>query len=399
MWDGPASAREVARIVAEYRRQWGGLPYEKYVFFNLLTESGGGLEHRNSAWLGASRWAWSNTQEAPETSAGSGEPRPRRASRLSWLGLVSHEYFHVWNVKRLRPVELGPFDYESEVYTRSLWLAEGVTSYYGPLALRRAGISTRAQFLRSMSTAIGQLQNAPGRLVAPVESLSYDAWIKLYRPNENSSNTSVSYYTKGQVIGFVLDATIRKLTGGARSLDEVMKIAFERFGGARGYTPAEFRALAGEVAGADLGAWFQRVLETTEEIDYAEALDWYGLRFRAAGSPRILTGITATTTSGRIVVTGLRRATPGYDAGFNVDDEILAVNGYRVRAEQWPARLESYPPGSTVEVLVARRDRLMTLKLPILSDKPPSWSLEPDPGATGAQKARLTAWLEPSAPR
>ncbi|MBI4875496.1 MAG: M61 family metallopeptidase [Acidobacteria bacterium] len=394
MWDGPASARDAARIVAEYNRQWGGLPYDRYVFFNLLLESGGGLEHKNSTWLGASRWAYGNTQDPPESAPGSGEARSRTPNRLSWLGLVSHEYFHVWNVKRLRPAELGPFDYENEVYTRSLWLAEGVTSYYGPLALRRAGLSARDQYLRSLSGTIAQLQTAPGRLAAPVESLSYDAWIKLYRPNENSTNTGISYYTKGAVIGFLLDAKIRKASNGARSLDDVMKDAFARYGGARGYTPGEFRALAG----AEFGPWFRKALETTEELDYSEALDWYGLRFktepqRPGAAPRILTGIATSAASGRIRVTGLRRGTPGYDSGLNVDDEILAVDGYRVRPEQWPARLAGYKPGETVEVLVARRDRLMNIALAIVADQPASWSLEVRPDATEEQKAHRKAWL------
>ncbi|MBI5282577.1 MAG: M61 family metallopeptidase [Candidatus Solibacter usitatus] len=398
MWDGPASARDVAKIVAEYSRQWGGLPYEKYVFFNMIVESGGGLEHKNSTWLGASRWAYGNTQEAPENPAAVGERSGRRPSRLGWLGLVSHEYFHLWNVKRLRPVELGPFDYENEVYTRSLWLAEGVTSYYGPLALRRAGLSTREQFLRSMGQTIGQLQKTPGRLVTPVESASFNAWIQLYRPNENSPNTAISYYTKGDVVGFLLDAKIRKATGGAKSLDDAMKLAYARYGGARGYTPEQFRAVCNEVARADFGAWFKNALETTEELDYKEVLEWYGLRFRpeparGGGAPRILTGISANTASGRIVVSGLRRGTAGYDAGLNVDDEILAVSGYRVRAEQWPSRLENYKPGETVDLLISRRDKLMTLKMPVVGDKPQAWGLEVRPDATEEQKGRLKGWL------
>ncbi|MGJ5813918.1 M61 family metallopeptidase [Paludibaculum fermentans] len=398
MWDGPASARDVAKIVAEYSRQWGGLPYDKYVFFNMITESGGGLEHKNSTWMGTSRWAYGNTQDPPEipggAPAGAGNRRP---NRVGWLGLVSHEYFHLWNVKRLRPVELGPFDYENETYTRSLWLAEGVTSYYGPLALRRSGLSTQPQLLRAMSGAIGQLQTTPGRLVTPAESASYNAWIQLYRPNENTSNTAISYYTKGQVIGFILDAKVRKATNGAKSLDDVLKLAFERYSGAKGYTPEQFRAVASEVAGVDLKSFFKNALETTEELDYTEALDWYGLRFRPQagrnGPPRIVTGVTTGTAAGRIVVSRLQRGTAAYDAGLNVDDEILAVNGYRVRAEQWPSRLDNYKPGDTVDLLVARRDKLMTFKLPIVTDEAKTWALEVKADASDEQKAHLKSWL------
>lgn len=382
MWDGPASARDVAKIVAEYSRMWGGLPYEKYVFFNMLTGSGGGLEHRNSTWLNSSPWVW----------AGAGSAN--RPAKLGWLGLVSHEYIHLWNVKRLRPVELGPFDFENEVYTRSLWLAEGVTSYYGPLALARAGLSSEAQFLSAMSGTISQLQTTPGRLAHPVESASFDAWIKLYRPNENSTNTTISYYTKGAVIGLLLDARIRRLTGGAKSLDDVMVLAYKRYGGPRGFTPEEFRRTASEVAGADLGAWFKDALETTKELDYSELLDYYGLRFRApANEKSIVTGATVSTGTERILVTRIQRDTAAWTAGLNVNDEIIAVNGYRLRPGQWPARLDYYKEQKQVKLLVARRDLLMTIDFPIAIEAPPSWTLEAAPGATAEQKARLKALL------
>ncbi len=177
---------------------WGELPYRKYVFLNLLTEGSGGLEHRNSVCLMTSRWATPHAQGLP----------------LGWLGLVSHEFFHVWNIKRLRPVELGPFDYEHENYTRSLWIVEGITDYYGPLTVRRAGLSATEEYLASLSEAIHTLQSTPGRLVQSAEQASWDAWIKLYRPDENSVNTTISYYTKGAVVGWLLDARIRHATSG-----------------------------------------------------------------------------------------------------------------------------------------------------------------------------------------
>lgn len=393
-WDGPASAKDVARIVAEYSRMWGGLPYEKYIFFNMLIESGGGLEHRNSTWLNASRWAYAGVDDTPPGGADPSAPRARRPTRQGWLGLVSHEYIHLWNVKRLRPVELGPFDFENEVYSRSLWLAEGVTSYYGPLALARAKLSNQSQLLRAMSGAIAQLQTTPGRLVQPVESASFDAWIKLYRPNENSANTSISYYTKGQVIGFVLDAKIRKLTAGARSLDDVMVLAYKRYAGPTGFSPEQFRQTASEVAGSDLSAWFRNVLETTNELDYSEALDWYGLRFRPA-SPlnSIVTGATVSAASGRLIVTRVERGTPASTAGLNVNDEIIAVEDNRLRNDQWPSFLDYFKDRKQVKLLINRRDRLITLDLPIAQQPAPSWSLEVKPEATVEQKANLNALL------
>ncbi len=240
----------------------GILSYEHYLFLNMITEARGGLEHRASSLLMTSRW----------------QMRARKGY-LDWLTLVSHELFHAWNVKRRRPVELGPFDYERAVHTRSLWVAEGLTAYYGALLVHRAGLSTRDEYLSELSSEIRDLQTTPGRLVQSVEQASYDAWTKYYRRNENSSNTTVSYYTKGAVIGFLLDAKIRRTTGGASKLDDALRLAYERFSGDRGFTPAEFRKTVEDAAAThvDIDPWFVETLETPAELDYREALDWFGL--------------------------------------------------------------------------------------------------------------------------
>jgi len=192
---------------------------------------------------------------------------------------VSHEYFHAMNVKRLRPVELGPFDYEAAPTTPSLWISEGLTTYFGDLMVARAGIAGPAQFLGWMSALIGQLQDTPGRLVQTLSESSLDVW-----NSENSAvgmdrATTVSYYTKGPVVGFLLDAKIRRMTHGRRSLDDVMRAAYATYSGARGFTPMQFQRVASTVAEVDLTDWFHRVLDTTEELDYDELLAWYGLRF------------------------------------------------------------------------------------------------------------------------
>src|SRR6187401_319904 len=235
VFDGAMAARDLEAIVRECRRMWGFLPYDQYVFFNLLTESSGGLEHKNSATLMASRWATRT-----------------RGAYVSWLELASHEFLHAWNVKRLRPVELGPFNYEREVPTKSLWIAEGITDYYGDLAVARAGFASRDELLAGLSGRIEELQTSPGRLVQSAELASYDAWVRYYRPDENSNNVSISYYTKGALLGFLLDAKVRKATGGKRSLDDVMIAAYQKYSGERGYTPAEFRSVAEQTTGVSL---------------------------------------------------------------------------------------------------------------------------------------------------
>ena len=381
IFDGEMAARDLAIIVREHRRMWGSLPYDKYVFFNMLTlangSAGGGLEHKNSTVL--MDWRFATRTRQPY---------------LSWLELASHEYFHVWNVKRLRPVELGPFDYEKENHTRSLWIAEGITDYYAELAVHRAGLSTRDEYLTALSNKIDELQTTPGRLVQPVDLASFDAWIKYYRPDENSPNVAVSYYTKGAVLGFLLDAHIRKATGGAKSLDDVMRAAFEKYSGARGYSPDEFRAVAEQVSGANLKAFWQRGVETASELDYAEALDTFGLRFRpATPTGRAFLGVTTRNDAGRMLVAQVRRDTPAYVAGLNVDDEILAFDEFRVRPDRLDNRVEQYKPGDKVSLLIARRDQLQRVDVTLGAEPTREWRLEAAPSATEAQRQQMAKWL------
>ena len=385
VWNGPLSARDAEKLVHAHWRMWGGdLPYDQYLFINMLTQAGGGLEHRNSTVLMADRWSTRS-----------------RKSYLDWLRLVSHEYFHVWNVKRLRPAELGPFDYEREVYTKNLWVAEGVTAYYTELGVRRAGLCNDSEFFEALSGLIRRLQTTPGRLVHPLEMASYDAWIKLYRSDENTANTTISYYTKGAVVAFLLDAGIRRATDNARSLDDMLRLAYIRHAGKMGFTREQFRSLAEEIAGLPLGTWFVTALETTEELDYTEALDWLGLRFAPAKSPcsRGWIGLETHVAAGRLLISQILRNTPGWHAGFNVGDEILAVNNDRVLPPQWKRRIQQYQAGERVSILVSRRERLRRLAVTLEAEPLDVWKLEPHPDAGEAQRARRTAWLAgPGAP-
>jgi predicted metalloprotease with PDZ domain len=384
VFDGARAARDLATVVGEHLRMWGTLPYEKYLFLNMLTlpgDGGGGLEHRNSTMLMTSRWATGT-----------------RRAYLGWLELASHEFFHAWNVKRLRPAELGPFNYEEEVLTRSLWIAEGFTEYYAALAVHRAGLSTREEFLDGLSNLIEELQATPGRLVQSVEQASFDAWIKYYRPDENSPNVAISYYTKGAVIAFLLDARVRTATRGAKTLDDVMRAAYQRFSGAQGFTPDEFRAVTESVAGVSLSAFWDAAVAGREELDYREALATFGLRFRPGEAPRpdrpgrAWLGVATRADAGRLMVTEVRRGTPAEAAGLNVDDEILAINGFRVRPDQLAARLEQYASGASMTLLVARRDQVLTLEGRFGAEPPRQWRLEVDPSAAAAEGQR-TRWL------
>ena len=361
VFDGARAAQDLARVVHEDARLWGGLPYNEYLFLNLLTGGGGGMEHSNSTAIMSSRWS----------------TRTHRAY-LRWLDLASHEFFHTWNVKRLRPAELTPGEYETEPYTTSLGIAEGFTSYYGPLIVHRAGLCSEEEWLASLSRIIAELQTTPGRLVQSLSQSSFDTWIKFYHPDENSMNTAVSYYTKGAVAGFLLDARIRTATHGGKSLDDVMRLALARNPAGRGYAPAAFRAAASEVAGTDLTGWFARVFDSAAELDYREALDWFGLRF-AGESPGGLAWLGADTAveDGRLLVKHIPRSTPAYDAGLDTGDEIVGFDDFRVRPSDWERQLANYRPGDQITLLVARRGRLVHVPVTLGREPASSWVLEP----------------------
>jgi len=267
-WNGAEAASRLQRIADAHHSLFGFLPFKKYVFLNAFRRGAGGLEHLNSTLLTTS-------------------PATQAAPTLRWLKFASHEYFHSINVKRLRPIELGPFNYERPPRTPSLWISEGLTSYYGDLAVTRSGIGTPEDFLAGMSANIGQLQGSPGRLVQTLEQSSLGVWENSNSGIGGDAKTTVSYYVKGCVVGFLLDAKIRRLTGGSRSLDDVMRTAYGRYSGKRGFKPGEFQQVASEVARDNLSRFFKRAVSSTEELDYSEMLEWFGLRFVPQEGPRI----------------------------------------------------------------------------------------------------------------
>jgi predicted metalloprotease with PDZ domain len=377
--DADRVAADTRKIAEAGARVMGGrVDYPHYYFLNMIVEASGGLEHKNSFLVMTNRFT----------------TRTRR-SYIGYLSLVAHEYFHNWNIKRLRPVELGPFDYENEVYTKGLWIGEGFTDYYATLLVKRPGLSTRDEFFEEMTGHIEAVQTTPGRLVTSAAMSSFDTWIKQYRPDENTPNTTINYYPKGAVIAFLLDARIRAATNGAKSLDDAMRLAYERYSGAKGYMIDQFYQAMSDTAGTDLRPWFARTVESADELDYTEALEWFGLRFRPVDprASRAWFGVATRNDGGRLVVSQVRRDTPALAAGLNVDDEILAIDDVRVRADGLPARLDQYRPGDKVSLLVARRDRLVRLELTFGNEPQRAWRLEPSPDANDEQKKRLSQWL------
>src|SRR5688572_4660445 len=275
-YDPERMKRDVQKIVETSVELMGGeIPYRDYTFIlHLGANTGGGLEHLNSTALGFPRFGFKiQTGDRATSASPTASGTPERDYR-GFLSLVSHEFFHLWNVKRIRPDVLGPFDYTQENYTKMLWVAEGITDYYADLFLRRTGLITEGEFLTATARSIQTLQNTPGRQEQSLEESSFDTWIKFYRPDENTINSQVSYYDKGAIVSLLLDLEIRKRSNHAKSLDDVLRYLYtEFFKKNRNYGPADFQKASELMAGASLEDFFSKYVRGKEELNYNAALE------------------------------------------------------------------------------------------------------------------------------
>jgi predicted metalloprotease with PDZ domain len=352
-YDAERVRRDTQRIVETQASMMGDLPYRDYLFIlHAHTSDGGGLEHLNSTSIIFER----NSLRAT-------------AAYQNFLSVVSHELYHVWNVKRIRPDALGPFDYSRENYTRLLWVAEGITDYYGHLMLRRAGIVSDEEYLATLSSMVELVQSKPGRFAMSVEEASFDAWIKYYRPDENSVNSQISYYDKGHLLGLLLDLEIRKLSGGAKSLDDVMRYLYAEFYKKnRNYTPEDFQRAAELAAGASLENFFARYVRGREELDYGASLNTVGLRLGGLDPTkpppeRPAFGADLAQEGDRLVVRRVYSGTAAYDQGLNVGDQIVALDGVRVNQQLFSAKLGEKRPGDVLNLTLFRDDDLRSMSI------------------------------------
>ncbi len=367
---------DTRRIVEVQRDFFGGLPYRHYTFILHLTDGrGGGLEHRNSVSNMLDRWTF----------------RPEQRYER-YLALTSHELFHVWNVKRLRPAPLGPFDYRRENYTRQLWVAEGITSYYDELLLVRAGLLSAGRFREKLAGKILTLQGQPGRRMQSLAQSSFDAWIKFYRPDENSDNSSISYYLKGSLVALLLDMHIRRESGGECSLDDVLRHLYERYPLSGPGIPEDDGILDAleQVTGLrePFAAFYQQYIIGTAELDYAAALacvgvdmEW-GYQRGGPGSAPAWLGLTTRSDAGRLLVAKVNADGPAYAAGVYAGDQLLALDGWRIDAEKLNERLAERAPGETLRLALFRYDQLIEVPVCLTATPPDQLTLrllaEPD---------------------
>ncbi len=411
-------ARDFARACTAHVDLFGAPPpFERYLFQLMVVGDGyGGLEHRASTSLLCSR------DDLPQP----GQANTTDKYRML-LGLASHEYFHAWNVKRIKPAAFLPCDLSREGYTRQLWAFEGITSYYDDLALVRCGLITEGEYLQMLGETVTRVLRGAGRLKQSLAESSFDAWIKFYRPDENTPNAVVSYYTKGALVALALDLTLREATGGARSLDDLMRRLWQDYG-MRGIGVPEGRitTLASEIAGRDLGAFFALAVDGTDDLPLARLLAIVGVKFglrpatgdadrggtpgpratpraepageagaatAAAAAPRAWIGARIAA-DGKVSL--VHDASPARQAGLAAGDQLVAVDGLRFAGSE--ALLASSPPGRVLDVHAFRRDELYQCRL-VLAEAPldTAW-LAVDAEATSESVAARAAWLGGAVP-
>ncbi|QCS50399.1 M61 family metallopeptidase [Picosynechococcus sp. PCC 11901] len=374
---------DTKKIIQTEAKIFGGeLPYDEYMFLLHLSGSGyGGLEHKESCSLNYPRFGFQKSDQYNR-----------------FMQLVAHEFFHLWNVKRIRPKELETFDYETENYTPSLWFAEGVTSYYDLLIPLWAGIYDKAFFLESLSKDITRYLLTPGRLVQPLAESSFDAWIKLYRREAHSNNNQMSYYLKGALVAMLLDLKIRDRHQNQKSLDDVLRIMWEKFGKPEiGFSPAQVEQVISEVAGFDLSDFFHEFLHTTAELPLGAALETFGLQIKPIYTNKDLPylGLTVTDQNNRTLVQTVNVDSPAYQAGIDPEDELLAIANYRTNAEQLNHRLQNYQAGDTISITIFHQDQLKTLAVTLAAPQPSSYQVVKNPQASAKQLQNLKGWLNP----
>jgi predicted metalloprotease with PDZ domain len=373
---------DLAAIVDDHCARVGEVPFPNYTFLVMLAHDAyGGLEHRNSS-VNLFHPHFAATRKAYE----------------SLLELLSHEHFHAWNGKRIAPKPLFEFDYAREAYTPCLWVMEGLTSHYDRYALKTSNRITAKSFLDKLLDDWARLMATPGRSRQSLEQSSFDAWIKLYKPDESNLNTTVSYYLKGGLVMAALDLQIRRRTEGAKSLDDVLRLLWKRFGAVGEPHPDNLQPIFEEATGLSLGEVFDRQIRGTADPDLAGELAHLGLELRSAIDPgQINDGATAVwlgATASGIRITAVFDGGPAHAAGLSPGDEVIAIDGFRATSE---GDLRSLPgarrPGDTVTLAVFRRHRLIELPLTLAAAPPTRYEIAAiaEPGEAAA--ARYQAWL------
>jgi predicted metalloprotease with PDZ domain len=355
----------------------GEHPCKDYTFvIHNIAQGGGGLEHLNSTTCQTSRMSYSNDK-----------------MYQGLMSLIAHEYFHLWNVKRIRPKALGPFDYENENYTHLLWFSEGCTSFYQSYILRRANMMTPEEYLTTYSNEINTIENQPGNKVQSATESSWDAWIKYYRPNENSRNSTVSYYDKGAVLGGVLNLIIIQSTQGKKNLDDVMRTLYQEYykKQGRGFTDEEFQKAVEAAAGKQMNDFFQKYIFGTETIPYNTYFESVGVQLVDRNAEKSEPHLGVEMRGGGLKITGVMRDSPAYNDGLNVNDEILQIDGSK--PDDITKYVANKKVGDIIEVKVRRDGLEKKYNISLQRNPNKSYVIEALPNQSKEQMELYKKWL------
>ncbi len=397
-YDESKLIQDFKKIIEKQIEIWGRIPYERYVFMIHAADGlRGGTEHLNSTIM--------------QTSYGTLDD-PKLYDRF--LGLVSHEFFHTWNVKQLRPDGLLPYDYQKENYTKLLWVCEGTTSYYTDLVLARSGLKTETQYLESLSKLLNRYFENEGRKLQSLEESSFDSWIKFSRPNPHSPNTTVSFYSQGAIVSMILDLEIRKQTSNQASLDVVLRNLFEQFPlSGEGFSPTDFQSAVEKISGSSFSQFFQDYVSGVKQIDFDLWLNLVGLQLERKTETKEDSGKTnenlpeetesfkaflGLSLNGN-TVSSVKSNGPAFLAGLASGDEILAIDQRRLRPSNLEDHLKKYTPGDLMQITFFRRSKLKELKIRL--GRKPNGSLKVTrvSNPTDAQKKAYKSWIQQPWPK
>lgn len=378
-WESEKLLERLRKVVQTCYDFWGVLPYEHYTFLvHSRPSGGGGTEHINSTVMGVNTFAFS-----------------RDAGYEGFTGLAMHEFFHTWNVKQLRPAGIHPFDYTRENYSPSLWISEGMTDYYTMMLMRRANYHTPARMLTLLAEVIRNDRRQPGRKVQSVEESSYDAWIKFWKNSQDAQNREVDYYEKGSAVSLLLDLEIRQRTENRASLDDVMRAMYKRFPlSGPGFTPEDFEKVVAEIGGGSAREFFDNYTRGTAELDFAKYLGYAGLRVKETmPATGVALGVNTREQNSAAYVQNIFAGSPAYEAGVSNGDEIVALNGFRVRANQLEARLAQFKPGDKIKLTLFRDEELREFEVTLQPSQTPEVSVQLVEQPTDLQKKIYAGWM------
>lgn len=354
------------------------IPYRHYTFIiHVVSKGGGGLEHLNSFVAQISRLSFNDKKLYPK-----------------FLGLVAHEFFHLWNVKRIRPEALGPFDYNSENYTKSLWVSEGWTSFYDNLIIKRCGLIDIKEYLEFVSVEVNDIMRFKGQFSQSLEESSFDTWIKFYRKDEHFVNSQISYYTKGSIAAMMLNIEIIKSTSAKKSLDDALRMLYEDYlaDPSKGFTDYRVKQICEQVCGKSLDDFWKRYISGTSEMPLKKYLNACGLDLVNEEKKPYSLGIESKTDNGKVIITKVLEGCSAYEAGLNTGDEIIAIDGIRAETPDVTGILDNYSDGKSIMVLVCRDGLIREIKVKLLKPVPKFRIIELEKRSR-EQNRNLMKWL------